>query len=68
MYLIVAGVVSSHPTGMCSKSVFHSWVQKIMKGQSGRARHSEGWESGETQVDKHAAAVFILVGSHIKYE
>lgn len=39
-----------------------------MKGQSSRARHSEGCDSSEKQVEKHAATVFILVGSHIKYE
>lgn len=68
MYLTVAGVVSGHPTGMCSESVFHSWAQKIMKGQSSRARHNEGWESSEKQVEKQTTTIFILVGSHIKYE
>lgn len=43
---------------------FHSRVQKIMKGQSGRARHSEGWEGSE----ERAATIFIFAGSHIKYE
>lgn len=68
VYLTVAGVVSGHPTGMCSESVFHSWAQKIMKGQSSRARHNEGWESSEKQVEKQTTTIFILVGSHIKYE
>lgn len=66
--LTVAGVVSGHPTGMCRESIFHSWVQKIMKRQSSRARHNEGWESREKQVEKQTSTIFILVGSHIKYE
>lgn len=68
VYLTVAGVVSGHPAGMCSESAFHSWVQKIMKGQSSRARHNEGWESSEERVEKQTTTIFILVGSHIKYE
>lgn len=45
VYLTVAGTVSGHPAGMCSESAFHSRLLKIMKGQSSRARHNEGWES-----------------------
>lgn len=47
VYLTVAGMVSGHPTGMCSGSAFHSWVRKIMKGPGGGVRHNEGRESGE---------------------
>lgn len=68
VYLTVAGVVSRHPAGMCRECVFHSWVLKIMKGLSSRARHNEGWESREMQVEKQTTTTFILVGSHIKNE
>lgn len=42
--------------------------EKIMKGQSCRARHNEGWESSEEQVEKQTTTIFVLAGSHIKYE
>lgn len=52
--LTVAGVVSGHPAGMCTEGAFHSPVQKIMKWQSGRARHNEGRERRKKQVGKQA--------------